>query len=74
MSDTGPGMDVAMLPRIFEPFFTTKTTGTGLGLAVVKAVVRAHRGDVQLRSRPGRGTCAILTLPLLGAMHPLTQE
>lgn len=74
ISDDGPGIDRVTLARLGEPFFTTKTTGTGLGLAVVKAVARAHRGDVQLRSRPGRGTCAILTLPLLGAAHPLIQE
>lgn len=74
ISDNGPGIDPATLARLGEPFFTTKTTGTGLGLAVVKAVVRAHQGDVQLRSRPGRGTCAILTLPLIGATHPLIQE
>jgi two-component system sensor histidine kinase FlrB len=74
ISDNGPGIDSATLARLGEPFFTTKTTGTGLGLAVVKAVARAHQGDVQLRSRPGRGTCAILTLPLLGATHPLIQE
>jgi two-component system sensor histidine kinase FlrB len=74
ISDDGPGIDRDTLARLGEPFFTTKTTGTGLGLAVVKAVARAHQGDVQLRSRPGRGTCAILTLPLLGATHPLIQE
>ena len=74
ISDNGPSIDSVTLARLGEPFFTTKTTGTGLGLAVVKAVARAHQGDVQLRSRPGRGTCAILTLPLLGATHPLIQE
>ncbi|MCE5362804.1 sensor histidine kinase [Pseudomonas anguilliseptica] len=74
ISDNGPGIDSVTLARLGEPFFTTKTTGTGLGLAVVKAVARAHQGDVQLRSRPGRGTCAILTLPLLGAKHPLIRE
>jgi two-component system sensor histidine kinase FlrB len=74
ISDDGPGLDRETLARLGEPFFTPKTTGTGLGLAVVKAVARAHQGDVQLRSRPGRGTCAILTLPLLGATHPLIQE
>ncbi|MGB4073089.1 sensor histidine kinase [Pseudomonas sp.] len=74
ISDNGPGIDSVTLARLGEPFFTTKTTGTGLGLAVVKAVARAHQGDVQLRSRPGRGTCAVLTLPLLGATHPLIQE
>jgi len=65
ISDNGSGIDAAALARIGEPFFTTKTTGTGLGLAVVKAVSRAHQGQVQFRSRPGRGTCAIVSLPLI---------
>ncbi|MBM7059563.1 ATP-binding protein [Pseudomonas sp. UL073] len=73
ISDNGPGIDAATLARLGEPFFTTKTTGTGLGLAVVKAVARAHRGELQLRSRPGRGTCASLLLPLLPAAR-LIQE
>lgn len=67
VSDSGPGMDEATLARLGEPFFTTKTTGTGLGLAVVKAVAKAHQGHLVLRSRPGRGTCAIVSLPLLSA-------
>ena len=58
-------MDKAALARIGEPFFTTKTTGTGLGLAVVTAVTRAHQGGVQYRSTVNRGTCAIVTLPLI---------
>ncbi|WP_372239673.1 PAS domain-containing sensor histidine kinase [Pseudomonas sp. 8Z] len=65
ISDSGPGMDKATLLRLGEPFFTTKTTGTGLGLAVVKAVAKAHQGRLVLRSRPGRGTCATVSLPLL---------
>ncbi|WP_253950615.1 sensor histidine kinase [Pseudomonas lijiangensis] len=64
-SDNGSGMDKAALARIGEPFFTTKTTGTGLGLAVVTAVTRAHQGSVQYRSTVNRGTCAIVTLPLI---------
>ncbi|MDR0279001.1 MAG: PAS domain-containing protein [Paucimonas sp.] len=67
VSDAGAGIDAALLQRLGEPFLTTKTTGTGLGLAVVTAVARAHRGELLLRSRKGRGTCAIVTLPLLGA-------
>ncbi|WP_409077265.1 sensor histidine kinase [Pseudomonas cichorii] len=64
-SDNGGGMDKAALSRIGEPFFTTKTTGTGLGLAVVTAVTRAHQGSVQYRSTVNRGTCAIVSLPLI---------
>ncbi|MFI8743987.1 sensor histidine kinase [Pseudomonas sp. NPDC077186] len=74
ISDNGPGMDAATLARLGEPFFTTKTTGTGLGLAVVKAVARAHQGQLLLQSRAGRGTCAILSLPLLDAAPSLNQE
>jgi two-component system sensor histidine kinase FlrB len=65
ISDSGSGINAAALARIGEPFFTTKTTGTGLGLAVVTAVAKAHQGQVQFRSRPGRGTCAIVSLPLI---------
>ena len=65
VSDNGAGIDAATLARLGEPFFTTRATGTGLGLAVVKSIARAHSGTLALRSRPGRGTCATLHLPLL---------
>src|SRR5690606_42051241 len=65
VSDSGPGIEPAVLARLGEAFFTTKTAGTGLSLAVVKAVARAHRGELLLRSRVGRGTCARLELPLI---------
>lgn len=67
VSDNGGGIEPGVLERLGEPFFTTKATGTGLGVAVVKAVARAHRGELQLRSRVGRGTCATLSLPLIAA-------
>ena len=67
VSDNGTGIDATVLERLGEPFFTTKTTGTGLGLTVVKAVARAHQGQLLLRSRPGRGTCATLILPLFSS-------
>ncbi|AVB15650.1 MULTISPECIES: sensor histidine kinase [Pseudomonas syringae group] len=70
-SDNGSGMDKAALARIGEPFFTTKTTGTGLGLAVVTAVSRAHQGGVHYLSRVGRGTCAIVSLPLIPAFSSM---
>ncbi|WPN66261.1 ATP-binding protein [Pseudomonas sp. P9_35] len=64
VSDNGSGIEPVVLARLGEPFFTTKTTGTGLGLTVVKAVARAHQGELRLRSRLGRGTCATVCLPL----------
>lgn len=65
ISDNGPGIEPAVLARLGEPFFTTRAAGTGLGLAVAMAVVRAHHGSLRLRSRLGRGTCVQLRLPLL---------
>ncbi|WP_028239442.1 sensor histidine kinase [Stutzerimonas azotifigens] len=67
VSDNGPGVAPAIRARLGEPFFTTRQTGTGLGLAVVQAVARAHRGEFKLLSRSGFGTCARLVLPLLPA-------
>ncbi|MBF8730741.1 PAS domain-containing protein [Pseudomonas guariconensis] len=66
VSDAGCGIDAQLLARLGEPFLTTKATGTGLGLAVVKAVVRAHQGSLRLRSKVGRGTCVQVVLPLIG--------
>lgn len=65
VSDAGCGIDADLLARLGEPFLTTKTTGTGLGLAVVKAVVRAHQGNLSIRSKVGRGTCVQVVLPLI---------
>lgn len=65
VSDAGPGIDETTLARLGEPFFTTRSNGTGLGVAVAVAIARAHGGQLRFRSRPGRGTCALLTLPLL---------
>lgn len=68
ISDAGSGIDAELLSRLGEPFLTTKATGTGLGLAVVKAVVRAHHGTLAIRSKVGRGTCVRVELPLLACL------
>jgi len=52
--DDGPGIDPVALPRIFDPFFTTRERGTGLGLAVVQAVVLEHGGALRALD-PARG-------------------
>ena len=61
--DTGKGIPKSDLPRLFEPFFTTKTRGAGLGLAVVRKIVDAHNGEVEVKSEEGVGTQVILTTP-----------
>jgi two-component system sensor histidine kinase HydH len=63
--DEGPGMTSEELAHVFEPFFSTKKRGqgTGLGLPIVEEIIRAHRGEVALRSIPGRGTETIVRLP-----------
>lgn len=63
--DNGPGIADDVLPQIFEPFFTTRPQGTGLGLAVVRAVAEAHGGRVTVESGAG-GTCFTISLPLAG--------
>ena len=62
--DTGSGMDSSVRSKAFEPSFTTKPgRGTGLGLALVDRVIRAHGGRVSLVSQPGSGTVVSVRLP-----------
>ncbi len=67
VADTGCGIAPEARGRIFEAFFTTKTTGggTGLGLATVERIVRAHRGVIEFDSRPAQGTTFRVLLPVL---------
>jgi len=55
IGDNGPGIPPEVKSHIFEPFFTTKGVGegTGLGLDAVQRIVKKHRGDIQVRSKPG---------------------
>jgi PAS domain S-box-containing protein len=68
ISDTGTGIEPAVLDKIFEPYFTTKGKGkgTGLGLAVVFGIVKEHGGHISVHSKPGQGTTFRVYLPLTG--------
>src|SRR6185503_12837039 len=61
--DSGPGVPPEARSRIFEPFFSTKTSGSGLGLALVKKIAEDHGGGVHVASSPGQPTRAALWLP-----------
>ena len=62
--DTGSGIAPEDFRRLFEPFHTTKSGGHGIGLAVVKRIVDAHGGRIDVSSKPGEGTCFRLVFPL----------
>ncbi len=56
VTDTGPGLDPDVRRHLFEPYFSTKSSGTGLGLGIVRSAVEAHGGRISVDSEPGRGT------------------
>lgn len=64
IKDNGPGIDVKDIDSIFEPFYTTKSDGTGLGLAVVRAVIHAHNGDIKVKQIKPTGTLFNITIPV----------
>ena len=76
IGDRGPGIPRAFRERVFEPFFrlelsrNRETGGTGLGLAMVRAVLQRHGGAILLEDRPGGGCLVRVTLPLHGSVPP----
>jgi two-component system sensor histidine kinase FlrB len=67
IEDDGPGIDPLVLPQIFDPFFTTRERGTGLGLAVVQAIVLEHDGTLSAGTAASGGALFALRLPLADA-------
>jgi len=64
VSDAGPGVPVDRLKEIFEPFFTTKREGMGMGLAIARAIIEAHGGQLSAENEPRRGATFRIRLPL----------
>jgi CheY-like chemotaxis protein/anti-sigma regulatory factor (Ser/Thr protein kinase) len=75
VSDTGRGIDEAVMKKIFDPYFTTKGPGegTGMGLAVAHGIVKDHGGDIKVYSKLGEGTTFSVYLPLIKS-RPVEQK
>jgi signal transduction histidine kinase len=64
-TDTGGGISAENLSRVFEPYFTTKSSGTGLGLLIVRRIVREHGGELSIQSSDGKGLTLTIRLPYI---------
>src|SRR4030095_6676895 len=62
-TDTGAGMSAENLSRVFESYFPTTASGTGLGLLIVRRIVREHGGELSIESRQGNGLTLTIRLP-----------
>ena len=63
--DSGGGMSAGNMGRVFEPYFTTKPSGTGLGLLIVRRIVREHGGELSIESSQGKGLTLTIRLPYI---------
>ena len=72
--DRGPGLSPEQAQRIFDPFYTTKADGTGLGLAVAQRIIQDHEGTLRVESDLDRGSCFIITLPVVARLPMLPAE
>ncbi|MGC1480292.1 MAG: ATP-binding protein, partial [Chthoniobacterales bacterium] len=64
-ADSGGGISTDDMGRIFQPYYTTKENGTGLGLLIVRRIVRAHGGEIAIESTAGTGLNFVIRLPRL---------
>jgi signal transduction histidine kinase len=63
-ADSGRGISTANMSNLFQPFFTTRKSGTGLGLLIVRRIIREHGGEIEIESRDSEGTKVTIYLPL----------
>jgi len=64
ISDSGCGIPEEIIDKIFDPLFTTRAKGIGLGLAVCKTIIERHKGNIEVKSKVGKGTTFTIKLPL----------
>ena len=64
ISDTGSGIEKKMIDRIFDPMFSTDDQKFGMGLSLVKQIVKEHMGKISVKSKPGEGTTFTITFPV----------
>ena len=62
-ADSGGGIAAENMSKVFDPYFTTKSSGSGLGLLIVRRIVREHGGEIELRNDTGRGLTVVIRLP-----------
>jgi len=64
IEDNGAGISKEHLPKIFDFMFSTKPTGSGLGLSTAKKIISDHRGEIFVRSEPGKGAVFTIRIPI----------
>ncbi|MEN8798055.1 MAG: ATP-binding protein, partial [Flavobacteriaceae bacterium] len=71
VKDNGSGIPKNVLDKIFQPFFTTKPTGegTGLGLSLSYDIIKAHKGEISVKSKVGEGTAFTIALPVKAQLN-----
>jgi len=69
--DSGPGFPAGIVEQLFEPFFSTKAEGTGMGLAIARSIVEAHKGTLSAENCSEGGACFTIILPEAGEDLPV---
>jgi signal transduction histidine kinase len=72
--DDGPGIAMDDLDKLFVPFFTTRPQGTGLGLAISHRIVKAHEGDLEVKTAAGRGSRFTVRVPVRPELQQVTED